>query len=59
MLTLDGQGWDVARAQRAAEDEYRALEDYDGDPVESANESISYWDCEPDFETTEHDRGVE
>jgi hypothetical protein len=55
VLTLDGQGWAVATAQKAAQCEYDALADYEGDPIESANECMSYWDCEPDFETTEHD----
>jgi hypothetical protein len=49
MLTLDGQGWAVVTAQRAAQCEYDALEDYSGDPIESANECMSSWDCEPDF----------
>ena len=51
LLTLDGQGWEPAKAQRAAMDELEALDDDArvGDPIEAANECMSYWDCEPDF----------
>lgn len=51
LLTLDGQGWEPVKAQRAAMDEFDALDGdtKTGDPIEAANECMSYWDCEPDF----------
>jgi hypothetical protein len=46
MLTLDGQGWDIARAQNCAQMELDAVpeEERDGDPIECANDCMSAWD---------------